>query len=217
MTRPWAKTAGAIALFAAAIGCSGTARNEVVAVTAASPASTGPSPGAVELRFRPVLQILPPEETAPVSAASGTTALATTKADEDRADQTVVLPELDGAGAVVRRYQLGPAFLGRSAIEHADAVFQNGWQVALQLKPGADGIDTWNKVCEECFNGAASCPGIGGSGHGLIAIVVDSVVKSAPEIQPTDATFTPFQGDQISISGDFTETEANQLAAGLRP
>ena len=41
-------------------------------------------------------------------------------------------------------------------------------------------------------------------------------MKSAPEIQPDNAAFSPFQADQISISGNFTEKEADDLALVLR-
>jgi preprotein translocase subunit SecD len=46
--------------------------------------------------------------------------------------------------------------------------------------------------------------------------VLDGVVKSAPEIQPDQAAFSPFQADQISISGNFKEKEARDLALVLR-
>jgi preprotein translocase subunit SecD len=127
-----------------------------------------------------------------------------------------VLPELDSNGTVLRRYLLGPAFLTGSAVSGADAVFQNGWAVSLNMKGGANGIDTWNKVTEECFNGASTCPGIGSRGRGLVAITLDGNVKSAPEIQPDNASFSPFSADQISISGNFTEKEADDLALVLK-
>ena len=90
------------------------------------------------------------------------------------------------------------------------------WAVSLNMKGGANGIDTWNKVTEECFNGVATCPGIGSAGRGLVAITLDGTVKSAPEIQPDNQPFSPFSADQISISGNFTEGEANDLALVLR-
>jgi preprotein translocase subunit SecD len=116
----------------------------------------------------------------------------------------------------VSRYLLGPAFLTGSAVSGADAVFQNGWQVSLNMKGGANGIDTWNKVTEQCFNGAANCPGIGARGRGLVAITLDGTVKSAPEIQPGNSAFSPFSADQISISGNFSEKEASDLALVLK-
>jgi preprotein translocase subunit SecD len=201
-----------------------------------------------ELRFRPVLEILPPDASTPVSVpttaapapagpdvsttvaptdttaaptattapTTATTVLATTTPENDKADQQVVLPQLDSKGNVLRRYLLGPAFLTGSAVSGADSVFQNGWAVSLNMKGGANGIDTWNKVTEECFNGVSTCPGIGSAGRGLVAITLDGTVKSAPEIQPSNQAFSPFSADQISISGNFTEGEADDLALVLK-
>src|SRR5204863_6744135 len=125
-----------------------------------------------------------PADSTPTTAAptTPTTILATTPPDKDVADQQVVLPERDSTGKVVRRYVLGPAFLTGSAVSGADAVFQNGWQVNLDMKGGANGIDTWNKVTGQCFSGASICPGIGSRGRGLVAITLDGTVKSAREI-----------------------------------
>lgn len=41
-------------------------------------------------------------------------------------------------------------------------------------------------------------------------------MKSAPEIQPDNSAFSPFAADQISISGNFTQKEADDLALVLR-
>jgi preprotein translocase subunit SecD len=161
----------------------------------------------------PATAAAPTATTAPTTA---TTVLATTAPEDDKVDQQVVLPELDSNGTVLRRYLLGPAFLTGSAVSGADAVFQNGWAVSLNMKGGANGIDTWNKVTQECFNGASTCPGIGSRGRGLVAITLDGTVKSAPEIQPDNASFSPFSADQISISGNFTEKEADDLALVLK-
>src|SRR5829696_7929003 len=158
--------------------------------------------------------------TATTVATTATTTLSTTTPDEDAdpesVNATVILPEFDDSGNVARRYQLGRAFLTGSAVNGAEAVFQNGWQVSLDMKGGANGIDTWNKVTEECFNGVSTCPGIGSRGRGLVAITLDGTVKSAPEIQPDNSAFSPFSADQISISGNFTEKEANDLALVLK-
>ncbi|HEV7759386.1 MAG TPA: hypothetical protein VGO78_10370, partial [Acidimicrobiales bacterium] len=45
---------------------------------------------------------------------------------------------------------------------------------------------------------------------GRLAIVLDSVAQSAPTISETS-----YQRDQIQISGDFTESEAEELASVL--
>jgi preprotein translocase subunit SecD len=157
--------------------------------------------------------------TTTVAPTATSAAFATTKPEDDKVDQKVVLPEQDSNGTVQRRYLLGPAFLTGSAVSGADAVFNQGsneWQVNLNLKGGNNGIDTWNRVTQLCFNGDATCPGIGSRGKGLVAITLDGIVKSAPEIQPDNASFSPFQADQISISGNFGETEAKNLALVLR-
>jgi preprotein translocase subunit SecD len=205
-----------------------------------------------ELRFRPVLQVLPPADTStstattapgattapttaattapatstPATTAAGatttvpsttTTNLATTPPESDAANQIVVLPQQDKNGNVTQRYQLGPAFLTGSAVSSASSQFgSSGWEVNLQLKGGANGIDTWNKVTQECFTGDQTCPGIGTNGHGMVAIVLDSLVKSAPVIQPDQASFSPFQANQIAISGNFTQQEADDLALVLK-
>jgi preprotein translocase subunit SecD len=174
--------------------------------TTTAPAATTPTTAA-------------PAETTTVAPTSTTAGLATTKPEDDKVDQQVVLPEKDTSGSVVRRFLLGPAFLTGSAVSGADAVFNqsaNEWQVNLNMKGGSNGIDTWNRVTQLCFAGDATCPGIGSRGKGLVAITLDGVVQSAPEIQPDNSTFSPFQADQISISGNFGENEAKNLALVLR-
>ena len=198
--------------------------------TTAAPADTTPTSaagggpgGAVPLPQQQSPTTTTPPTTAAASptttAAPASTAYATTKPEDDKVDQEVVLPEQATNGTVSRRYLLGPAFLTGSAVSGADAVFNQGsneWQVNLNLKGGNNGIDTWNRVTQLCFNGDATCPGIGSRGKGLVAITLDGIVKSAPEIQPDNASFSPFQADQISISGNFGDTEAKNLALVLR-
>ena len=93
---------------------------------------------------------------------AGSSGIPTTPAPEDDATKEVVLPEVkDKNGNVTARYLLGPAFLTGSAVETAARQFdQNGneYVVSLTLKGGDNGIDTWNKVAQQCFNGEATCP-----------------------------------------------------------
>jgi preprotein translocase subunit SecD len=124
----------------------------------------------------------------------------------------------DKNGNINARYRLGPAFLTGSAVETAAAKFDqntNEYVVTLTLKGGENGIDTFNKVAQQCFNGEATCPAVLNR-TGSIAITLDGVVQSAPAIQPDGQSFSPFQRDQISISGSFTEGSANQLALVLK-
>src|SRR5215207_4319176 len=125
-----------------------------------------------------------------------------TSREDDKADATVILPgKAEGDGP----YQLGPSLATGRIVSSASAEFQNEWVVALSMKGGADGIDTFNGIAAECFNRSQVCP------TGQLAIVLDSVVQSAPNIeQPT------YERDQIQISGTFSEGEAKDLALVLR-
>jgi preprotein translocase subunit SecD len=148
-----------------------------------------------------------------------TTLIKTTKPEEDKADQTVVLPQIDPVTKkVVARFELGPSFLTGAAVSDSSARFSDtgGWSVALSVKGGAEGIDAWNAAGKKCFDGDASCPG----SPGRIAIVLDGQVQSAPQIQPEGKSggqgYSPFKADQISISGSFKEKDASSLALVLR-
>ncbi len=148
-----------------------------------------------------------------------TTLIKTTKPEEDKPGQTVVLPQVDPVTKkIVARFELGPSFLTGIAVSDASARFSDngGWSVALSVKGGADGIDAWNAAGKTCFDGGATCPGT----PGRIAIVLDGEVQSAPQIQPEGKSggqgYSPFKADQISISGNFKEKDARSLALVLR-
>jgi preprotein translocase subunit SecD len=103
---------------------------------------------------------------------------------------------------------LGPSLATGRIVKTASADIQNGqWLVRLEMRGGADGIDKFNEIAAKCFQAADPevCP------TGQLAIVLDSVVQSAPSIN--DSTFA---ADQISISGSFDESEAKDLALVLR-
>jgi preprotein translocase subunit SecD len=104
-------------------------------------------------------------------------------------------------------YLVGPtAATGEIFNNNASAEISNGaWVVVANLKSGASGEDTWNKLATDCYNGTQTCP------SKSIAIVLDGEVISAPVVQtPT------FTGGNVQISGNFTETEANDLAKILQ-
>lgn len=175
-----------------------------------------------ELRFRPVLNQLPPENATtttsssttsttsagPTSSSSSTTSTTvppgTTSREEDKPDATVILPELED-GNVVSRYQLGPALATGQIIGTANAAFNpdnSEWQVDFRTtKSGASKFD---EIAAKCNPAGALCP------TGRLAIVLDSVVVSAPTIQT--ANF----GGRGQISGSFTQGEAKRLALVLR-
>ena len=134
------------------------------------------------------------------------TSFEVTPREEDLPEATVILEELDGE-EVVRTLQLGPSLATGEVVSDARAELdQTGkWYVALEMKGGADGIDKFNAAAAQCAPPSATCP------TGQLAIVLDSIVQSAPTIQAAN-----FTRDQITISGSFTESEAKDLALALR-
>jgi len=146
-----------------------------------------------ELTFRPVLLSVP-------AAAEQDQTLVPTPRDEDMATKPVVLADSDET-----RYQLGPAEATGSIVEDADAELSPSgtWQIPLTLTP--EGIDEFNAMAARCFPPSETCP------TGQVAIVLDSVVHSAPTVQTAT-----FKRDEIVIAGDFTEEEAKDLALVLR-
>ena len=170
-----------------------------------------------ELRFRPVLEELPPESSAattttttsstapPAPDATTTTTsstvppneIPTTPPEEDAPDQVVVLPEIKD-GRVVRRYRLGPTELTGRAVASARATFaQQGGQWAVDFTMTGEGAEQFDQLAARNLNRQ-------------VAIVLDGVVQSAPVIQQAD-----FNGEG-QISGDFSEREAKDLALVLR-
>jgi preprotein translocase subunit SecD len=85
-------------------------------------------------------------------------------------------------------------------VHSANAQLQSGqWTVAIQLT-GA-GSTAWDNLAKAQF-------------HAIIAIDLDGQVLSAPVTQPTAQAFSSFAG-QVQISGNFTETQAKNLATEL--
>ena len=129
--------------------------------------------------------------------------------EEDLPEATVVLAELDDDGENVEHtYQLGPSQATGEIVADADAELDpNGqWRSPLEMKGGADGIDQFNAIAAQCSPPSETCP------TGQLAIVLDSVVQSAPDDPDTRAS----RRTTSSISGSFTESEAKDLALALR-
>jgi len=153
--------------------------------------------------------------TVPTTSSTTAPAVATEcgKASElDKPQETVVLPECDDNNTIIAQYALGPSFLDGNGVQTAESRFdtRSGWIVALTLKPGDLGINPFNEMAAKCYSGASECPDIG-AGKGQIAITLDGVVQSAPTIQAAT-----YERDQISISGNFSKSEADDLALVLR-
>jgi preprotein translocase subunit SecD len=126
---------------------------------------------------------------------------------EDLPDATVVLAEEDDQGEPTTTYLLGPSQATGKIVKTASArLGQNGsWSVSLEMRGGESGIDLFNSIAAQCNPPSQTCP------TGQLAIVLDSVVKSAPTIQQPS-----FAADEIEISGSFSESEAKNLALVLR-
>ena len=131
-----------------------------------------------------------------------------TPPEDQSPEAEVVLADLDG-----NVYRLGPVALTGEAVEGATAALgQTGqWTVNPSFKAGSPGIDDFNAIASVCFSGAPECPAQSAEGRGLLGIVLDDEVLSAPSINV--ASFTR---DQVQISGDFTQEEAEALAVALR-
>jgi preprotein translocase subunit SecD len=125
-----------------------------------------------------------------------------TSRQDDKADATVTLQGSDGEGV----FQLGPTLATGKIVSSARAEIPQGeWLVALSMKGGADGIDKFNEIAAQCNPPSEVCP------TGRLAIVLDSVVQSAPTINEPS-----YSKDDITISGSFSEDEAKDLALVLR-
>ncbi len=118
-------------------------------------------------------------------------------------------------------YRLGPALFTGAALESAQAVLESVvWQVRLTVRAGPDGIDKFNEAARACFNGDPDvCPGVQArslstgettAGSGRLAVVLDHVVQSAPTVNAP-----AFERDQVTITGNFTEQDARELALVL--
>jgi preprotein translocase subunit SecD len=114
--------------------------------------------------------------------------------NDDKGD-TVLLP---GTGAQSgTRYVMAPAGMTGTAVKSASAQLNQGvWDVNLNLTSA--GASQWDALAKEQF-------------HAIIGIDLDGQVISAPYTQPTQQSFTSFNG-QVQISGSFTEDQAKTLA-----
>ncbi|HEV3265608.1 MAG TPA: hypothetical protein VG014_08795, partial [Acidimicrobiales bacterium] len=122
-----------------------------------------------------------------------------TSAATDDKNATVLLPG-SSASQGTGRYVLGPAALTGSAVHSASAqLVNNQWAVSIVLTSA--GSTAWDTLSQQQF-------------HAIIGIDLDGQVISAPITQPSQATFTSFNG-QVQISGSFTQSQAQTLATEL--
>jgi len=99
----------------------------------------------------------------------------------------------------------GEVFARGSAEPSLDQV--GAWGVTVGLR--GDGEATWNLLASQCYAGSSSCPTPPGALHGRLAIVLDDIIQSAPEVN------APSFSGSVQITGNFSEGEARSLARVL--
>jgi preprotein translocase subunit SecD len=121
----------------------------------------------------------------------------------DYANSTVLLPGIGNACFNTGyRCVLGPSQMTGRAIGSATATQnQTGAWVVNYTLAGSANSALWDKVAQENF-------------HQLLGIELDGKVYSAPIIQPTQGTFTSFNGNG-EISGSLTQSDADNLAQAM--
>lgn len=151
----------------------------------------------------------------PVTTVAGDTASDETVIDDTPVDEiapdfsatefpngNALLPTRDGQPLCV-----GPVQGTGEVFERQSAVVDNslGFSVIVGLSEG-EGEATWNELASQCFNGAPTCPRQDQSGNGQLAIVLDGEIQSAPQVN------APSFRDTVSITGRFSQDEAEGLA-----
>lgn len=147
-----------------------------------------------------------PTTTTTTTAATTTTTtstvapVVTVPASADPNDPTATVLLTDGKG---NGYYVGPAAAsGKVFSNDAQAEIQaGGWVVTVGLRSGADGDQLWNALTTSCYNREPTCP------TAQVALVLDGVVISAPVVREPI-----FSGGSVQITGDFSESEARNLA-----
>jgi preprotein translocase subunit SecD len=154
----------------------------------------------------PTATTAPADPTATTAPAGEAPPLEVTPPEDDAEDVEVNLEDKEGQLV----YRLGPTLATGRVVQSASAELDQAgrWQIALTMRGGAQGIDRFNAAAAACNPPGEQCP------TGQLAIVLDSVVQSAPAIQQAN-----FDRDGIVISSDqdpFSEGEAKDLALVLR-
>ncbi|MPZ90805.1 MAG: protein translocase subunit SecD [Actinobacteria bacterium] len=160
-----------------------------------------------QLTFHPVLGLADPEdEDSGREGRRGDRQRDEGGQDEDQ--DVLELPDEDG-----QRIRLDEARLTGDAVGDAQAIVNTQvgaqWQVSISFR--GDGGDRWAEV-----TGEAACEPVG-SPQRRVAIVLDREVLSSPQVDEgieCDVGIPP--GGDTVITGDFTESEAKDLALLIR-
>jgi preprotein translocase subunit SecD len=126
--------------------------------------------------------------------------LATYPSTPDKPAGEVLLPGLAGEGT--QRYLMGPSELTGRAVKTASAQLSQTGQWVVNITLTDAGSAGWDAMTQKYF-------------HEIIGIELDGVVQSAPITQPSQTTWSSFDG-QVEISGSFTQTSAQNLAIALQ-
>ncbi len=183
----------------------GLAPGELAAPLQTDEPATSAPPADDEPTLTPPAGQDPAELTPPAPAPACIEDFQLTPIEDDDPDEQVTLGQFDDDGNETARFILGPAEATGEILSGASAQIQGvgTWVVGVEVRGSR--IGDFNTIAGACFNGAPTCP------TRQLAIVLDGKVVSAPSINAPS-----FAADQISISGDFSESEAKDLALVLR-
>ncbi|MFI5045586.1 MAG: protein translocase subunit SecD [Acidimicrobiia bacterium] len=132
------------------------------------------------------------------------TEIPTTSVADDQRDKCVVLPGRDPKGV---RYLLGKTALTGKGVDSAKSEFQSSEGYVVVMNLTGDGNTKFNALAAQQF--AQPSPSGQAGGHGAIAITLDGIVQSAPEVQ------TPSFTGNVQITGGkggFPPSDASDLA-----
>jgi SecD/SecF fusion protein len=146
----------------------------------------------------------------PSAAPSATPSPGAEGADaEPRFDPSQEQTVLDEDGQPVR---VGPAALTGEAVGDASAVVdtQTGTERSVSIDFQGEGGREWERI-----TGAAACNPQGDPTR-RVAIVLDGEVISSPQVQTTVQCDVGIQGGRTSITGGFSQEEAEELAVLIK-
>jgi preprotein translocase subunit SecD len=175
-----------------------------------------------KLSFRPVLGTLNPGQKPPAGIAVPDCALRSTYPADDPTKPIVLCAQAtDDKGNLLppeawSKLALGPVELQGTDVKNATAALPSGsttatvasWQVNLNLT--GDGAKKFQAITGKLACNAA------GSDTRQLAIVLDEVVQSHPQMGDNVACNTGISGGTAQITGNFTEKEAKDLALVLK-
>jgi len=171
-----------------------------------------------QLRFRPVLQIFSPGTPAYTSATPPDCNDSTTWPEDDPKKEVIYCArgkDVSGNDQPANQWQkldLGPEALSGSGVTGATAQPPSGasgaWTVELSLS--SDGAKKFSQITGDLACHPTMDP------KRQLAIVLDRVVESHPEMATSIQCHQGISGGKATITGQFTEGDANDLELILR-